>query len=559
MNKTAAQQAKTSSFLPSSQGKLQRKCACGNHTVAGGECAECAKKTVLQRKLTIGASNDPLEQEADRVADQVMAASVNPVINSSTPTIQRVSNQVSDIQSEHAPSSVNQVLGGFGRPLDKPLQQDMESRFGHDFSQVRVHLGGAAEQSAREVNAQAYTVGNNIVFGAGQFTPATQQGQRLIAHELTHVIQQTNKNFSGSEPVVQRFTAFSAAEQTSGVSQGWKHPGAKDLRVSDDGQMAVEDNGWGAGLSKRAWTIPPLISQANASLSSQGSHAKLVLKGGGVDLSGMSPDTNNPMTLKEIEPAKAAGAGVFDLISDCGSACRQIMGSGPAGKDVAVIKKQSSRGTLGGILGALGGGLLGAGLGFLAGGPIGAVVGGILGLVAGGLAGAAIGRSSSKSKEEHLSPRTYHGGNPTTPEEWTEELFKKEFGAGLTRDEAYARYAALTDAERDQFDRKYGINKYAVPRVGQGLTVSTEKDMPGFALAGPAGSTWNFHYAATVLASGSDYVTLESAAGWGATDWIFFMYGPRNKGQTFHEFHGATGTHGTKWTTLVVQPEGVKP
>ena len=74
-------------------------------------------------------------------------------------------------------------------------------------------------------------------------------------------------------------------------------------------------------------------------------------------------------------------------------------------------------------------------------------------------------------------------------------------------------------------DRKYGINKYAVPHVGQGISISTEKDMPGFS---SSGFTWNFHYAATVLKSGHDCITLESAAGWGATDWIFFMYGPES-------------------------------
>ena len=77
------------------------------------------------------------------------------------------------------------------RPLDPVLQQDMEQRFGHDFSRVRVHSGGSAEQSAREVNAYAYTVGHDIVFGAGQFAPETHAGRRLIAHELTHVVQQS--------------------------------------------------------------------------------------------------------------------------------------------------------------------------------------------------------------------------------------------------------------------------------------------------------------------------------------------------------------------------------
>lgn len=66
----------------------------------------------------------------------------------------------------------------------------MEPRFGHDFSKVRVHSGAAAEQSARAVNAHAYTVGQNIVFGAGMFAPATAGGRRLLAHELTHVVQQ---------------------------------------------------------------------------------------------------------------------------------------------------------------------------------------------------------------------------------------------------------------------------------------------------------------------------------------------------------------------------------
>jgi hypothetical protein len=66
----------------------------------------------------------------------------------------------------------------------------MEQRFGHDFSRVRVHWGAAAEQSAQDVNANAYTVGHNIVFGTGRFAPGTHEGRRLIAHELAHVVQQ---------------------------------------------------------------------------------------------------------------------------------------------------------------------------------------------------------------------------------------------------------------------------------------------------------------------------------------------------------------------------------
>lgn len=192
MNKTSvAQQPKTLSFITPVQGLLQRNCACGNHTVAGGECAECAKKkSNLQRKLAIGASNDPLEREADRVAEQVMSMPLNSSVKHTLPHIQRFSGQASEGENA-APPSVDRVLAGSGRPLESPLRQDMEQLFGHDFSGVRVHTGGAAEQSARDVNAHAYTVGNNVVFGTGQFVPGSGEGRKLIAHELTHVVQQS--------------------------------------------------------------------------------------------------------------------------------------------------------------------------------------------------------------------------------------------------------------------------------------------------------------------------------------------------------------------------------
>jgi hypothetical protein len=147
----------------------------------------------LQAKLSIGASNDPLEQEADRVADQVLAAPANAAVRDAPLQIQRYAGQATDGVGA-APTSVNRVLAGSGRQMEPTLQRDMEQRFGHDFSQVRIHSDGAAEQSARDVNAHSYTVGHDIVFGAGRFAPGTHEGRRLIAHELTHVVQQTNSD-----------------------------------------------------------------------------------------------------------------------------------------------------------------------------------------------------------------------------------------------------------------------------------------------------------------------------------------------------------------------------
>jgi len=180
------------SFTPVQLGILQRKCACGTHTTGGEQCSGCAKnKKGLQRKLAIGASNDPLEQEADRVADLVMAAPSPSPVSSTPPRIQRFTGHATG-ENGTAPASVDRVLASVGRPLDPALQQDMGQRFGHDFSRVRVHSDASAEQSARDVNASAYTVGNDIVFGAGRLSPGTRHGLRLLAHELTHVVQQSN-------------------------------------------------------------------------------------------------------------------------------------------------------------------------------------------------------------------------------------------------------------------------------------------------------------------------------------------------------------------------------
>lgn len=134
---------------------LQRRCACGKPIAANGECAECnRKRQKLQRKA----------------------------MNQNTP--------------ETVPPIVHEVLRESGRPLEPAPRAFMESRFGHDFSQVRVHTNAKASESAQAVNALAYTVGQNMVFGAGKYTPETNQGRELLAHELTHTIQQKAGNSS---------------------------------------------------------------------------------------------------------------------------------------------------------------------------------------------------------------------------------------------------------------------------------------------------------------------------------------------------------------------------
>jgi hypothetical protein len=100
---------------------------------------------------------------------------------------------------EEERSPVHDVIGSGGSPLDLDTRSDMESRFGQDFSNVRVHTDSTASESAKSVNAQAYTVGSDIVFQSGNYDPGSDSGKHMLAHELTHVVQQRSGPVEGTD------------------------------------------------------------------------------------------------------------------------------------------------------------------------------------------------------------------------------------------------------------------------------------------------------------------------------------------------------------------------
>jgi hypothetical protein len=213
---------------------------------------------VVQSKLAVNKPGDVYEREADRVADQVMrmpapsrsAAALVPMGAGSevqrkcaeceaeeNKTLQKKGLPAAAMAAEPAstaPPLVHEALRSGGEPLDASTREFMESRFDHDFSQVRVHADGRAAESARTIHALAYTLGEHIVFGGGRYAPATLAGQKLLAHELTHVVQQRRP---GARRLVQR-AAVEYVEQVADTDP----TAAQILGKFDRSVAAIEQN-----------------------------------------------------------------------------------------------------------------------------------------------------------------------------------------------------------------------------------------------------------------------------------------------------------------------------
>lgn len=172
-------------------GTADRSKKCGGSSHGSCGCDKCSSKA--QTKLLVNQPGDRFEREADSIADQVMTSASSFDMD-----------HQAGARHGHSPSTStkHKSVPAGGQPLDARTRSFMESRFNHDFSQVRVHTGGAAATSALDYNSKAFTLGHDVVFGTGQYTPQSTTGLKLLAHELTHVIQQNGGGVSS--PMVQR-------------------------------------------------------------------------------------------------------------------------------------------------------------------------------------------------------------------------------------------------------------------------------------------------------------------------------------------------------------------
>ena len=226
----------------SSESALQRKCVCGGMAGPGGECEECREKRIsLQRA---GRNSDLAGQ-----------------IDSSVPPI------------------VDDVLRSRGEPLDPAIRAFMEPRFGHDFTQVRVHTDAQAARSAERIGALAYTVGPEIVFGSARYSPGTIEGRQLLAHELTHVVQSgswkvdrpievgSSENAEESEAASVGISAHATGSQNSDAILRRQPKGRTKPEscsgwtcLSDRSKCNAPDPGKeGSGSASTAWSLSAMI------------------------------------------------------------------------------------------------------------------------------------------------------------------------------------------------------------------------------------------------------------------------------------------------------------
>ena len=348
-------------------------------TIGNQAVARLIKSGALQAKLAIGKPGDIYEQEADRVAEQVLRTAepqvqrqpeeeeeeelVQPKLVANTEyTIQRQVDEEKEEEEEFLQTkeltghnaeiipdleSRIQTIRGGGEPLPESVRAYFEPRFGYDFSQVRVHADARAAESARAVNARAFTVGQDVMFGAGQYAPGTSGGRRLMAHELAHVVQQRAGNVlkPGIAPSIRRqeTAARTAPEvvnitiqrdtETAQSTTGTLTIGSHTLHSLE---LPDRDNA-ATGVSATASRIPAGTYQAHVRMNADGGNWRLELEGVPGRTNIQIHTGNRPEDITGcILPGTSRGADVVNSSVGARDTIRQEINNAGAGATIQV-------------------------------------------------------------------------------------------------------------------------------------------------------------------------------------------------------------------------------
>lgn len=430
--------------------------------------------------------------------------------------------QWTDIDPNELRGLADAGVAGSGAQL--PYLDQIQRSFGRfDITGVRAHIGGAAAAASERMGAAGYALGNDVALEAGS-------SLHVVAHEAAHVIQQRcgvqlaggvgtagdeyeqNANAvadrvvrgESAEDLLSRYADGAGAASSGRSLQLYTvvdNPKLPWDRMSDDGRMAVSDH------ERDAWAEPDLIASSNKVLEQNKSRAKIEMESGFTKVKAAGRE-HYLRKFKMVDRGagfwqRAFGDAEVDLIDDCGSANQQMLG----GERLHDRRFAAATNAYGGV-------------------------------------------------KEYTSPSAYHGddnragGDISTTEQMSGEIYVRimlrEFKKALNRTEALKAWNALTVAEKDALSKKYGINKYAAPKVGEGVTIGSERDMPGTKAGG-----YNFHFALNLMSAGADYISLEDFDG-SDVKYYFKMYGPASKGQSFAEEPDNRQAVADKATAMVV-------
>ncbi len=254
----------------------------------------------IQPKLRISQSDDIYEKEADEIAGQIVASDTDSAYYPSVTAVgrrnlleQSPSSDMDDGNqheglSDHTANRVKSTLNSGGQPLDSSTRLLMESRFGYDFSQIRIHTGSDATASAESLGALAYTTGQDIVFREGMYSPRTDAGQRLIAHELVHVIQQEKAGTREAVTTAAGNSSLLQRQEAKEENQGKKKEDNNAGEVIAEGLKTVAEQAVDNNPKVKKEIIEPLEKAGKKKAESMSTGEKAAVVSFGVATVGLS-------------------------------------------------------------------------------------------------------------------------------------------------------------------------------------------------------------------------------------------------------------------------------
>ncbi len=520
-------------MTPCASAMLHSQRAMGNRAVS-----QLMASGVVQTKLRVGPAGDRYEQEADRVADAVMRAKATsgPVVGLGDD--QRVEDDCPGGVRRRAcsgpplgldgglvePDAERQITRarGRGQPLPETVRTSMEATLGADLGAVRLHAGPESDALNRSMQSHAFTVGKDIFFARSQYRPATSSGQRLLAHELTHVLQQgATVHRHPAEAVIRRYTVTkpdSDKRKESRLSNSKKvrkveaHKLFADSGLVDSANAKLSKAGGGKGAAagsflklvtttesdeSRVRVVPVVVKRTTGLSTAQSPRRKFLEQGGGSPKSGEEPSYISP--------------------ADCHVAAQTVMGS----DETPIGAYDTEKPMMGGK---------------------GKVLGHFEPAVEGGA---------------HLANRAKHAffasampkfadlleGDPLWKHSFVEVISAirainpaaTEFGKNNPYAAVYRDKILPVTVLVRMFSATFKINEWAEAEVGRAFSNVNDETQK---LAGESAGkdVWNFHWAGVVLVDGPDYVTLENLSTENINElndkWYFEMYGKAQ--QSFH-------------------------